>query len=45
MVCAVEEVFEVTEAEAERLKEVWVSEAGTVTVKVLPVESLESGAI
>jgi len=41
----VDEVFEVTDAEADRLKVVAVSEAGTVTVKVFPEVSEVSGAI
>ena len=43
--CGVEEVLDVTEAEAERLNVVAVSDAGTVTVKVLPVVSVVSCAI
>ena len=43
--CAVGDVLDVTWALAERLKVVAVSEAGTVTVKVFPVESVVSGAM
>ena len=39
MVCAMGDVLDVTLAEAERLKVVFVSDAGTVTSKVRPVAS------